>query len=99
MWNTSGFNDQSWWPIDGKQPFVWSMGDNTGYATHADYIFGWKGDSLQRAMDTDCMFQGCGVDAKGPLKVQSLAQQNSCSIQKTVTEDIDGCKYLVYLLD
>ncbi|RYP08901.1 hypothetical protein DL764_001611 [Monosporascus ibericus] len=41
------------------QPFVWSYNDDKGYGTHANYVLGWNGDSLQRAIDSDCMLQGC----------------------------------------
>ncbi|KAJ4351805.1 uncharacterized protein N0V89_007149 [Didymosphaeria variabile] len=36
IWDTSKFNDPADWPEDGSQPFVWSFGDPTGYANHAD---------------------------------------------------------------
>jgi len=87
MWNTTQFNDKSMWPTDGSQPFVWSTGDNKGYGTHGDYLFGWKGDSLQKAMDSTCMFQACGGKT-GVLKTQSAAAQNSCAVKNTVVEDI-----------
>lgn len=93
LWNTTEFNDKSLWPTDGSQPFVWSTGDGTGYSSHADYLFGWKGDSLQKAMDSSCMFDACGNGA--PLKTQSAAQMNACSIKKTVQEDVDGCEFLL----
>lgn len=66
------------------------MGDRTGYATHGDYVFGWKGDSLQRAMDSSCMFQACGNGK--PLLSQNAAAINKCKVKATVTEDTDGCK-------
>lgn len=89
MWNTTVFNDM--WPTDGSQPFVWSFMDSTGYGTHGDYVFGWKGDSLQRAMNDTCMFHKCGSPGvQGILKTQTVADMNSCSVKETVTEDTDG---------
>ncbi len=78
------------WPADGTNPFVLSFGDQKGYGTHADYLFGWKGDSLQRAMDASCMFQAC--ENGKPLKSQAPAQMNKCGVTDLVKEDIDGCK-------
>ncbi|KXX80586.1 hypothetical protein MMYC01_202709 [Madurella mycetomatis] len=83
MWDTRPFNDRSLWPEDGSQPFVWSYQDSTGYGTHADYLFGWQGDSLQRAMDSAPLLSN-------GLKTQSVAQSNRCSVQSSVREDIDG---------
>ncbi|KAK3315584.1 hypothetical protein B0H66DRAFT_628768, partial [Apodospora peruviana] len=83
MWNTTQFNDKSMWPADGSQPFVWSYGDNKGYGTHADYVFGWKGDALQRTMDSTPLLSN-------GLKTQSVAQANKCSVKPSVNENIDG---------
>jgi len=91
MWNTTMFNDPELWPEDGSQPFVWSTGDDTGYATHADYLFGWKGDSLQRVMDSDCFFRECGTDRPtGVLPMNTAAERNACKVETTVHEEIDG---------
>ncbi|KAK4661299.1 uncharacterized protein QC763_0115100 [Podospora pseudopauciseta] len=84
LWDTRRFNDRSLWPEDGSQPFVWSYGDYTGYGTHGDYVFGWKGDSLQRAMDANCDFY-CPQ-----LKTQSIATGNQCRQNQKVAENIDG---------
>lgn len=88
--NTTAFNDKSLWPTDGSQPFVWSTGDSTGYTTHGDYVFGWKGDALQKAMNSSRMFEACGNGK--PLKSQDAAALNKCSVKPTVTEPIEGCK-------
>lgn len=66
------------------------MGDSKGYASHADYVFGWKGDALQRAMNSTCMFGACGTS--GVLKTQTQADFNKCNIKSTVQEQVDGCK-------
>ncbi|KAF2205682.1 hypothetical protein GQ43DRAFT_406966 [Delitschia confertaspora ATCC 74209] len=86
LWDTTQFNNM--WPKDGSNPFVLSYNDNKGYGTHADYVFGWKGDSLQRAMDNSCMFQAC--ENGKPLKSQNVAAMNKCSVEKMVKEDIDS---------
>jgi len=65
LWDTAQFKDM--WPKDGSNPFFLSYADNKGYGTHADYLFGWKGDALQKAMDSSCMFQAC--ENGKPLKV------------------------------
>jgi hypothetical protein len=86
MWDTRPFNDKSLWPTDGSQPFVWSYQDKQGFGTHADYLFGWKGDALQRAMDSTSLLSN-------GLKTQTVAQSNKCKINPSVREDIDGCEY------
>ncbi|KAK0610602.1 hypothetical protein B0T17DRAFT_621070 [Bombardia bombarda] len=91
VWDTAGFNDKALWPEDGSQPFVLSTGDSTGYGQHADYVFGWKGDALQRAMDTA---SGCQAATCPTLKTQSFDVANSCVIKKKINEDIEGCELL-----
>jgi hypothetical protein len=88
VWDTTGFNNKAEWPADGSQPFVLSTGDNTGYGQHGDYVFGWKGDALQRAMDDN----GCFSATCGNQKSQDNAAAAKCTIPKTVKEDVDGCE-------
>lgn len=85
VWDTTPFNDPSLWPQSG-QPFYWSMGDNTGYGTHGDYVFGWKGEALQTAMDSAC-YVTCPT-----LKTQTIDEANQCTLSSVVDESIDGCK-------
>ncbi|KAJ2994965.1 hypothetical protein NUW58_g1404 [Xylaria curta] len=71
------------WPADGSQPFVWSYEDSKGYGTHGDYLFGWKGDALQRAMDSKALLSN-------GIATQSVDKANQCTIPNTVNEDIDS---------
>jgi hypothetical protein len=88
LWDTAQFANM--WPKDGSNPFFLSYNDNKGYGTHADYLFGWKDDSLQKAMDSNCMFQAC--ENGKPLKSQGVAAMNQCAVKSSVNENIDGCK-------
>ncbi|KAI1340279.1 hypothetical protein F5Y15DRAFT_53269 [Xylariaceae sp. FL0016] len=84
VWDTRQFNNPADWPEDGSQPFVWASGDPTGYSTHADYLFGWKDDALQKAMD------GHTYVSAPMLKTQGVAAQNKCKVPDMVKEDIDS---------
>jgi len=86
VWDTTAFNNKADWPADGSQPFYLSTGDNTGYSQHGDYVFGWKSDSLQRAMDNGpCMGSNCGG-----LPISNVQAAKTCTVPKLYQEDADG---------
>lgn len=60
-------------------------------------MFGWKGDSLQRAVNARCMQDVCSE-----LKSQSAEDSEKCTISQTMKEDVNGdeCEFrILYLLD
>ncbi|KAF2729401.1 hypothetical protein EJ04DRAFT_537866 [Polyplosphaeria fusca] len=86
VWDTKSFHDLEW-PTDGTQPFVWSFGDASGYANHADYIFGWRNDTLQKVLDSPCHFMtNCSEYGH---KLQSIDDMNKCTQAAVVQENID----------
>jgi hypothetical protein len=89
MFDTREFNNKADWPADGSQPFFWSMGDKTGYGIHGDYLFGWKGDALQKAMDGKCSGDRCA-----PLQRQVDTKAVACTQNQYAREDIgtDKCE-------
>lgn len=86
-WDTAPFRDL--WPKDGSQPLVMSQGDPTGFGQHGDYVFGWEGDSLQRAMD-NCKDQFGTPEACRELTVLSDAEMNRCTQKAYVNERVEG---------
>jgi len=82
IFDTRQFNNKADWPADGSQPFVWSHGDPTGAGIHGDYLFGWKGDALQKAMDSKCAGDNCAA-----LKRQDNSAAIACTKAQSVNED------------
>jgi hypothetical protein len=50
-------------------------------------VFGWKGDSLQKAMNAKCNGDTCAQ-----LTRQTAEQAEKCTIDQTVKESVEGCK-------
>lgn len=86
-WDTGLFKDV--WPTDGRQPLIMSMGDPTGVGQHADYVFGWEGDSLQRAMD-NCKDQFGWPELCPELTVLTDEEMNACKKKTEVDEIVEG---------
>ncbi|TEB24315.1 hypothetical protein FA13DRAFT_1766064 [Coprinellus micaceus] len=91
-WDTAKFNDL--WPTDGEQPLVLSMGDPTGFGQHGDYLFGWEGDSLQRAMDNCLDGFGWPEACSTELTLQTDEEMNSCRQAVKVPESVGEGEYI-----
>ncbi|KAH6652351.1 hypothetical protein BKA67DRAFT_593845 [Truncatella angustata] len=95
MYDTTQFNNPDYWK-NGKQPLVYSFGDPTGYGAHGDYLFGWKGDALQRAMDglnTTCASEDCTQ----VLEIQDGKDAIGCTKAQQAQEDIGTSSWLATL--
>ena len=86
-WNTPLFKDR-WEQGKGKQPFVLSNGDATGYSLHADFMAGWDENLLQHIIDT-CDAGTSGMD-KCPGLFYGLNEGDQCTIQPPVNEKFSG---------
>ncbi|KAJ9634674.1 hypothetical protein H2204_006123 [Knufia peltigerae] len=86
IWDTGKFADQ--WYGD-SQPFVWSMGDPTGYGGHGDFIMGWDPALLQRAVDT-CTADSGRVEDCPEFKLIPDTQAEGCRIEPKVDESVSG---------
>jgi len=85
------------WVTRTSQEFAWILcidSDHyfsTGYGQHGDYLFGWDGDSLQRAMDTCTDTAGVPTGCRA-LTTLSDAEINKCTKAEQVPENNSGCK-------
>ncbi|KAF3906724.1 hypothetical protein AA313_de0201109 [Arthrobotrys entomopaga] len=86
-WNTLKYKD--WWPQkgQGKQPWVLSNGDTTGYSLHADFINGWDTATLQYAIDNcDPGNDGLHTCAGLPGGTTSDDEMNACKVTCPLAE-------------
>ncbi|ESZ92207.1 hypothetical protein SBOR_7416 [Sclerotinia borealis F-4128] len=87
-YDTLAFASQ-WTPGQGKQPFVLSNGDPTGYSLHADFISGWDVETLQQIID-NCNAGDSGMD-KCPGLIGGLNDaSSSCTIPSPIDEVVTG---------
>ncbi len=74
---------------------------STGHGQHGDYLFGWKGDALQRGMDA-LGKNGCSNDVcSTALKIQSGKDAIACTKSTQVNENVGikgECKMTLRLL-
>jgi hypothetical protein len=69
-----------------------------GYGQHGDYLFGWKGDVLQKVMDAlpsgKCVNANCSV-----LKIQAAKDVMACKKAQQIKEDVgtSGASWLKVL--
>ncbi|KAF5985385.1 WSC domain-containing protein [Fusarium coicis] len=85
-WRTDNFTGR-WTEGEGKQPFVFSNGDVTGYSSHADFMAGWDEDLLQHIIDT------CNAGTEGMDHCPGLTyglNKGDCTIESEVNEKITG---------
>ncbi|KAF9270754.1 hypothetical protein L218DRAFT_849364 [Marasmius fiardii PR-910] len=87
-WDTTPF-DNEWTEGNGKQPFVWAMGDPTGFGYHADYMMGWPADTLKAAM-SQCNDASGQVSACPVISSRSEQEMNDCAVPNRVEEDLGG---------
>lgn len=87
IFSTAGFD---WWvPEEGWQPFVFSMGDPTGYGFHGDFVNGWNVTLLQEATNTCTNLSGIPADC--PLfEFYTNDESSACILAPTIDEQVDG---------
>ena len=86
IFDTNKFADQ--WH-NGKQPFVFSNGDPTGYGFHGDFLMGWDQKLLQKAVD-ECTNDSGRVEDCGAFQLYPDATANACKIKSHFEEDVFG---------
>ena len=86
IWDTNKFASQ--WYGD-SQPFVFAMGDPTGYGSHGDFVMGWEEQHLQDAVD-QCTNLSGRVEDCPVFDLIPDSQAEGCMIEPKVNEVVSG---------
>ncbi|KAI1424297.1 hypothetical protein F5Y12DRAFT_715442 [Xylaria sp. FL1777] len=87
MWDVHEFADSADFPTDGSNPYIYSMNVG-GSAAHGDYLFGWEGDTLQKAMDNSC---NLNTDCpRAGITAQTESVYSACTVPQQAPEAVDG---------
>lgn len=86
IWNTNAFADK-WY--GNSQPFVWAMGDPTGYGFHGDFLMGWDRDLLQRAVD-QCTNLSGQVEDCPVFNLYPTSTAQGCKLAPRINENVQG---------
>ncbi|KAJ9651574.1 hypothetical protein H2198_009160 [Neophaeococcomyces mojaviensis] len=86
IWDTNKFKDM-WY--GNSQPFVWAMGDPTGYGFHGDFVMGWDKNLLQQAVD-ECTNDSGRVEDCPVFQLYPDSTAEGCKIASKIDEDIQG---------
>ncbi|OBT59977.1 hypothetical protein VE03_10421 [Pseudogymnoascus sp. 23342-1-I1] len=86
VWDTNKYADK--YP-DGKHPFVFSNGDETGYGYHGDFVNGWDVATLQKAV-IECTNLSGVVENCPVFQFFEDEKVDSCKIEPAISETIQG---------
>ncbi|KAA8621519.1 WSC domain containing protein [Pyrenophora tritici-repentis] len=99
LYDTARFESE--WD-DGKNPFVFSQGDATGYGLHGDFFNGWDVEVLQKAVNT-CTDMSGQVEKCAAVTMYTTEESNACKIPSSLNEQVSknltalpGCNTLTY---
>ncbi|KAH8899048.1 WSC domain protein [Thozetella sp. PMI_491] len=101
LWSTQSFSNM--WYGD-SQPFVFAMGDPTGYGFHGDFLNGWDVDVLQQAV-TNCLDPSGVIDKCPYFDFYDATTIGDCYSPSWVNEDtassnalpaLPGCNPITY---
>ncbi|KAK6394058.1 hypothetical protein LTR65_001904 [Meristemomyces frigidus] len=88
IYQTNLFVDR--WHSPLHHPFVFAMGDRTGYGFHGDFVNGWDVDALQKAVNTCTDDSGNLSDCPVFDDLFSDEECQACKIPPSVDEQITG---------
>ncbi|KAK5107029.1 hypothetical protein LTR62_001918 [Meristemomyces frigidus] len=88
IYQTGNFADR--WANADQHPFVFAMGDRTGYGFHGDFINGWDVPTLQQAVDTCTNLSGDLSDCPVFADLYSDEECQACQIPPSIDEPITG---------